>query len=122
MPHDKNKAEVPELIVQRHLNTNQSPSYNNFKSSISEENLSSLNDGSHKMWYFNKKKDLVTTVNVSQLPLFHKEDPFDDRIVNQLLYLPPNYKSYYQSITTDNYKKIYLSDGPAAFYKVKYGK
>uniref|UniRef100_A0A336KDC8 Fucosyltransferase n=1 Tax=Culicoides sonorensis TaxID=179676 RepID=A0A336KDC8_CULSO len=72
----------------------------------------------HKLWYFRNKTNLITNVNISDLPLFHKDDPFNDRIVNQLLYKPVNYN---KNVSLEFYKKIYLDDGPGAFYKVKLG-
>lgn len=116
------------LQNQRLLATNQSQIFSSNLDKSSEENSiieSTLNSvtqntvlESHKLWYFPIRKDLVTTVNVSALPLFHKEDPLDDRIVNQLLYIPPNYN---KNVEIDKYKKIFLDDGPGAFYKVKLG-
>lgn len=74
---------------------------------------------SHQIYYFYERKDLITNLDVTQLALFHKENQLCDRVVNQLLYIPPNYT---KTSNVDTYKKIYLDDGPKAFWEVQYGK
>ncbi|XP_063695627.1 glycoprotein 3-alpha-L-fucosyltransferase A-like [Culicoides brevitarsis] len=87
---------------------------------FSNQTLMPKMNQSHKLYYF-KKKDLFTSVDITQLALLPKEDPISDRLANQLMYMPPNYEKYSRNLTIDNYKKIYLDNGPDAFYDVKYG-
>ncbi|XP_063706127.1 glycoprotein 3-alpha-L-fucosyltransferase A-like [Culicoides brevitarsis] len=59
-----------------------------------------------ELYFFNERKNLTKDVDVTKLPLFPKEDPISDRIVNQLLYMPPNYENYAKNLSLEKYKKI----------------
>ncbi|XP_063696920.1 glycoprotein 3-alpha-L-fucosyltransferase A-like [Culicoides brevitarsis] len=59
----------------------------------------------HNLYYFKEKLDLYMAMDVTKLPLFPKEDPTSDRVVNQLLYEPPNYEIYSKN-PSKQYKQI----------------
>lgn len=117
MPYNKNNNEIPKAFEQ-----SQSHSSLLSNKTVHVDGLSQKpSERSHKLWYFYFKKDLVTNVDVTKLDLFHQENPLNDRVVNQLLYVPPDYENYAKDLPIDRYKKIHLDDGPNAFWKVKYG-
>ncbi|XP_063696915.1 glycoprotein 3-alpha-L-fucosyltransferase A-like [Culicoides brevitarsis] len=63
-----------------------------------------------KLYFFKDKSDLYKDIDPNNLPLLPKEDPIGDRVVNQLLYAPPDYENYSKNLSVDKYKQIYYYD------------
>lgn len=90
----------------------QSPERNDDVYEVDEIDGSITDSPGTKSWYFKKgvKYPTAQTKDGSKrvLKLYQAEDPHSDRIINQLMYVPPNYEEIQES---GKLKVIYLANG-----------